>query len=356
MQIDHFQYFPLLKTTDAELKAYANLDATVKDGILPVFELTKSRRTKKDPTGKISKRVEQLAEFSEGRPFILDLTTEPTLSNTEIAGLLNASEDGYREWRDFVGGIENVIPVIHYNENASEADNIKQVQELEKQHSAIAFRADAYDDEMKDYFDKIANSMQNPERLITLLDVGYVPVQSWQEAVPSIKKRLGEIAGNTKLQHFVSLASSFPKTVIATGYGADDTGQFSLVEIDVFEDAKTVYPNLKYGDYGSIHPVRYPMGGGGWIPRIDAPLDTSCFYHRQRAAKGKIKEAYVEVAKTVVADKRYKTVTSLDAWGDDEIKAAAKGEPNGKSPSHWISVRANLHITRQFLRTKAQAV
>lgn len=37
---------------------------------------------------------------------------------------------------------------------------------------------------------------------------------------------------------------------------------------------------------------------------------------------------------------------------NQEIKYASLGESSGKRPSHWIAVRANLHMTRQYFRLK----
>ncbi len=360
MNLDDFHYYPLLKTTDAELKAYSNLDSSVQDNILPIFELTKSRRSTKNPLGKISIRLEQLQDLADGRPFIIDLTTEPSLSNTEIRDLLNDTADGFKAWREFVAQIPNAIPVIHYNENAADADTKKQAKELEAKHKAVAFRADAYDPDMMEYLGVILNALKRPDQLIIILDLGYVPVLEWQDAVSPIKARIAEILKHTKAKHLVCLSSSYPKTVLAPGYGDDESGDFPIIEVNICEEVQLTHKDLIYGDYSSIHPIRYPMGGGGWIPRIDVPLDRSCFYHRKRAVKeevkgkvkGKIEDAYIDVAKKVLKDTRYKPIKGLDAWGDIEIAAAANGAPNGKSPSHWIAVRASLHITRQLNRAR----
>jgi hypothetical protein len=352
MEIEQFRYLPVLKTTDAELTAYEELDGRVKDNVLPLFELTKSRRTKKNPVGPIEIRLNELQELTQGRLFILDLTQEPSLSNTQIDDLLGTTNDGYKLWRKFVADIENVIPVIHYNEEADAADNIKQARELERQHQAVAFRIDVYDPSTPVYFRGVVDALRHPERLVVILDAGYVSVQAWEEAAAPLRKRIKEISKFLPSANYFSVCSSFPKTVVAPGYGADASGEFNLVEIDVHESANREKPDIKYGDYGSIHPVRYPMGGGGWIPRIDAPLDRMCFYHRERASDQGNRKAYIKVAKRVFGDKRYKKIQRVDAWGDTEIQSAAEGNPHGINPSHWIAVRANLHITRQYFRTK----
>ena len=115
---------------------------------------------------------------------------------------------------------------------------------------------------------------------------------------------------------------------------------------DVIEGLKQKTEKIYHGDFGSIHPVRYDTGGGGWIPRIDVPLNDKCFYHRYKRDEG----SYVFCAKEVIKDSKYEKISGLNSWGDLEIKDASEDNPNGKNPSHWIAVRANLYMTRQCLR------
>ena len=55
-----FNYFPILKTTDAELHAYAELPLRVQEKILPIFELTRSRRSKNNPDADSWIRIESI--------------------------------------------------------------------------------------------------------------------------------------------------------------------------------------------------------------------------------------------------------------------------------------------------------
>lgn len=82
--IKNCRYFPILKTSYAELKGYENLSDKEKDSIIPIFELTRSRITKNNSEGTLSLRMQDLFEKVGDRPFILDLTTEEALSNKEI--------------------------------------------------------------------------------------------------------------------------------------------------------------------------------------------------------------------------------------------------------------------------------
>ncbi|EPK9976499.1 beta family protein, partial [Escherichia coli] len=52
-----FNYFPIMKTRDAELKAMSKLSSGVFDHILPIYELTKSRKAKIAPDGDIHRRM-----------------------------------------------------------------------------------------------------------------------------------------------------------------------------------------------------------------------------------------------------------------------------------------------------------
>jgi hypothetical protein len=135
------------------------------------------------------------------------------------------------------------------------------------------------------------------------------------------------------------------------GYGEDSFGCFDIGEITLFNSLKNKVRKVRYGDYGAIHPVKVEVPGSKWIPRIDFPKKRSIYYHRVRRDKDESsKKAYVTAAKRIIRDSSYVDFANRDVWGLDEIIKAANGEPTGISPSFWISVRFNLHVTRQYLR------
>ncbi|MBM7093131.1 hypothetical protein JTP67_32450, partial [Streptomyces sp. S12] len=78
-------YIPALRTRDSELKAYEYLPSVVKAGLLPVFELTRSRRSKLNPDGSVMKTVERLIGLTADQPFIADVTSLDSQGNTETA-------------------------------------------------------------------------------------------------------------------------------------------------------------------------------------------------------------------------------------------------------------------------------
>ena len=170
-----FSYFPIIKTTDAELRAYLELADSVKNGLLPVFELTRSRRSKKNPHGDIRKRIKSLVAGAERRPFILDLTTEGTLQNAQIEEMLGAGGKGFSEWVSFIRELKeaelNPIPVVHFE--PSLPDEMRaEVKGLRRHSTLMAFRV-KIDEEAAELTRLVAREV-GAENLIVILDGGFI--------------------------------------------------------------------------------------------------------------------------------------------------------------------------------------
>lgn len=57
--------------------------------------------------------------------------------------------------------------------------------------------------------------------------------------------------------------------------------------------------------------------------------------------------AYRRIAEKVINEPWYKLRQNyISCWGTEEIENAATGKVGGKSPQHWIAVRANIHMSR----------
>ena len=354
-----FYYFPILKTTSAELKAYDFLDPSVKNHILPIFELTKSRKTKNNPESKLDKKIDKLYEVTKEKPFIIDLTTETTYSNKEIERMIYDGSNGYKKWVNFIKNQKKkfpfIIPMIHYHPRKIK-DVEKQIISLGEVCSNLAFRADIFQDETVKYIKKIisfCNELKKSHKLIIILDGNFISI-SKPERLNEFSKRVKQIVSdnveNDKIEAFIYAFSSFPKSVMDRDYnGGDSIGRFPITENNL-QQSLLLSKKLYHGDYGSIHPKRYDTGGGGWIPRIDVVSASGeiFFYHRYRRDEG----SYTLCAQKVLQNEQYKEINQVNAWGDEEIRYAGQDQPSGKNPSHWIAVRANLYMTRQYFRLK----
>lgn len=338
--MDFGNYVQIIKTTDAELRGYKNLAPEVKASILPLFELTRSRSTKIVPDGDIRRRITNIKESVEGR-FILDLTSHESLINHQIEDLLDDA-NGFLSWTNFVIELETpgLIPAIHVYED-SDPENIKtQVISLCNAFECVAFRVPADDRNLDFYLRNIVPSLKSESQLLVIIDAELITSSDFARKHEFIENKIKFIRRQYPDISLCCSASSFPQYVVNLDGCEDEYGEFPILEWSLFLGLKTRYENLIYGDYGSVHPVRYQSRGGSWVPRIDYPLTETIIYSRFRRHVGGYEECAVELVDNTAFDR-------IPCWGTDQIIEASEGNPNGKSPSFWIAARINIHSTRK---------
>ncbi|ENZ95882.1 hypothetical protein O1K_07645 [Xanthomonas fragariae LMG 25863] len=152
---------------------------------------------------------------------------------------------------------------------------------------------------------------------------------------------LSAVSGWTFFKKSIA-SSSFPNSVVSAG-GEDDQGAFNLSEVYLWKELVLKFPDLTYGDYAGIHPIDFTGTVTNWVPRVDVMLDESFYYHRYRRSEG----GYEKAAYEALNDHRY---VPLDCWAQENIRLAAGGSPNGRSPSFWIANRVNFHLSRQLFK------
>ncbi|AHF02392.1 hypothetical protein THIAE_09640 [Thiomicrospira aerophila AL3] len=362
--IEKYQYIPIIKTTDAELRGYEELDGSVKDGVLPLFELTKSRKSKYNVEATVHKRIDSLKDIvGDHRPFILDITSHEDLANDEIYEF-GDEINGFDNWCSFVESFRadlKLIPVIHMLPPEEHLDHeIKsQIERLAANFEYLAFRYTPFDfvddgymttkdlvNEFTHYIELIKGSF-DIEKLILVIDGQYIEKSLFNSKVSVIKELLSIFESNRQPCRTSITTSSFPSYVKGHEDDCyDDYGTLTILEKRFFRTIcnEAKMNSIIYGDYASIHPVRKIQGGGNWVPRIDFPLSESIIYKRFRRDDG----GYVRCGEKMAVETKFLSNPN-PCWGEEQIKLASKGKPQGKSPSFWISVRLNLFISRLFL-------
>lgn len=350
MDFNSYNYFPVLKTKDAELRAVSNLDSDTMDRILPIYELTKSRITKKDPIGNISKRLEDIGRIQATRPFILDVTTDPKQKNSQTEAML-VPNGGYHNWRAILTSHHemNITPIIHINFelDANLNETSKFVSICSSNYEAFAVRLPP--DLDIEIYEEILNAITpnlNGAKLDVILDAGCIRDTVKRDGIKQITDEFHQcfnailkLSGDTTwVRNIICIAGSFP--LIVSKEGGDESGDFEIYEHTLWSLLKDKYPTVKFGDYGSINAQQVEIKGGTFVPRIDFCTDDTFFYHRYRRDKG----SYSKCAQMVEADRNY---LDFGTWGDDEITIAALGKPSGISPSFWISTRANRYMSHR---------
>lgn len=353
-------YIPIVKTTAAEIKGYDRLSEEVKSAILPLFELTKDRTHRVNyPEGRLEKALEKALNAQPIGRMILDLTSHQDLINSEIERLFDGS-NGYENWCSFIEGTgreSDITPVIQidgdqFDDNpALAAEQITtQARSLFNLCGAVAFRAnlDIEPDELNDFLSYVCAGLDDLTALTVILDAEYIRPFTAETYAREISSRIAGIQSSLNIVNFAVASSSFPKSVTAPNYGNDRSGSFGIEEVSLHTLIVQSLPNTNiiYSDYALIHPVRYDVRGGAWVPRVDVPLSSQVYYYRYRREDG----GYIAAARDAVADNRY---VSVNSWGNTQIELAANNRPAGLSPSFWISVRSNIHMTTQAIRTRS---
>jgi hypothetical protein len=346
-------YIPIIKTGDAEIRGVEKLSEEVKDNITPVFELTRSRISKKQKEGDIYRRLSRLKEAYGTRRFILDLTDEPNLSNKQIEDL-HGNHNGYENWISFMVALQDefprIIPTIQISDEGVKsiegfyARIKKQLKSLDKYFDNIAYRFPLTYEHYKTDI-KIFSEVVSENKIICIIDAGLIPQGKagvYADKAISVINDLNQLS-----LHKISLsATSFPRNVAESG--GEKYNEFNLEECLLYKKVNKTSAII-YGDYATINPTRSQLAGAsGWVPRIDMPLRDVIFYHRSRKSEQELNyaTAYTRVAKLVCKDSRYKEIKKIiDCWGIEQIELAAEGQPQGLSPSFWISVRMNIHMT-----------
>ncbi len=334
-------YIPNLKTSDSEIRAVRFLNAEVKKEITPAFELTRSRKTSKLPNGSVDVRMEQLLEAYGSDSFILDLSVEQDLINSEIVSLFDQT-DGYKNWRLFVGRYhkKKLIPCLLYEDDGTKLDFLRQVSELSAKHDKLCLRLSANDDNAIKLYNWCLEVISQ-DRIIVIGNLYFIGQNELYKFKSYAETFVSSVIGNRSPHMLAVAVSSFPKSVVDVGYGEDDEGTFSAIEYSFFDELVKSFPNqpVVFSDFASVHPIRYPTRGGSWVPRVDMPIDDYLTYKRYRQSDG----GYVKAAREIVTKHGHELVS---CWGTDQVRIAASGGSVGMSPSYWISVRINCWISK----------
>lgn len=393
------QYFLLLKTADAEKRAWNKIGSARRSAIFPVLELSRGKKIRgagKDLEGN-SLPAEQLLNkpgmygfernyssafklMDDCEHFFVDLTREPSLSCFEIEQL-GASLNGYERWTEFVINAKTessgILPTLIVNPAEGE-DEAQYVSNLTKQFrtfaaafDAIAYRASVLEDEDFLYDidalkSDIASFQLKGGRFYIFLDHEYIRPNNGMIHANRTSQIIASILEKIPDLNIVIFATSFPKSV--TDVGDENHDVFRVEEMFLFEEISKTHKSVIYGDYGSINPIRNDevIITQGWRPRIDFVSRREglwVYYFREKRdvigqeeiiSKEQRKKKniyapyskhYASVARDVVNFAPYYE-NLMPSWGNENVVAASRNEVPSNSPSHWISVRMEIHIVQ----------
>lgn len=346
----NIKYYPVLKTSVSELRALKQIKSEDFNYVIPIFELTKSRKSKNNQGGDVYKKVDELISIMNNKPFILDLTGEESLTNEQIESFFDDNNSFYN-WTEFVRRIieekgVKVIPTILAYEDSEKSTLQQQAKRLNKYCDTLCIRlsVDLVCDEITQILIELASELDD---VIVIIDLGLTRQNEYEIKLSDAKDLLEDILAIDDSLDIVCIASSFPSSVVQEVSRKEKmSSEIQMYSRDIYEELRKIDSELIYGDYACIHPFRGESRPMVWIPRIDFPYKNKLAFERCSRDDG----GYQECARRMRLSKEYEN-NSVDCWGVNEINSSAVGIVNGKSPSYWISVRSNIHMSRMIKLT-----
>lgn len=332
--LDAMRYLPSIRSRQAELKGYRQLQRATKSSLRPLVSLGKLGKME-DP----QKILQTIMESIEGECFI-DLNVNPGQMCQGFDILCDPSGN-YAAWRDLIKGGGSTTPVALLRDNSTERPFIRQVLQIERDHGVVAIRSRKPAQELAT-LQAALSAVDDVNNMLIILDFGYVrgslePKEQEALRVISALRTIDESA------RIAVMASSFPKAVSAFG---ENGGSLDIVERDLHARIGGDVVAL-YGDHAAIYPEPFEPSISRFVPRIDYCLEEAWLYQRRRTDGG----GYVECARSIMSSADWDEQFAEVAWGAQMIRATALSGmiPAGfGAPSNWIAARVNMHIERQL--------
>ncbi len=342
-----YKYYPFLHTRNSEEDAFLNLSKDEKLSIIPSFILHNRKGAA------LTSSLEKIIN-SYQNPFILFPPLSEKILNhitSEEKNIFDSSQH-YINWQKFTSKYKNAIPAILFNNNEKYLRNIiRQTINLENQKGKIAFRIRSIR-EAELAVNALA-AMDDPLNAIIFIDSGYISdlIESYNvsnEILQTLKKGVEDL-------NIVSLSTSFPSSPAMGMTNLDNlstsnikAGYIQQKEVDLYLKLSEKYEVL-YGDYASIHPIPIDSNDsdGRWSARIDFATDEDFWaIFRMPSEHG---DGYQQIANHISNNHIFNHIP--ESWGKEKILQASKGDVFGRSPSKWVGVRANTHMSRQISLT-----
>lgn len=352
-------YYLILKTGQAEVKAIENTAQESLKHLTPVIELTRGRKKMVDKieTHPFDTRLDRLKNAFKGMDIVMDVTSDERLGCAEVDNLY-VYDNGYDNWITFLKKLNDdkcfktITPALlmNFDDPDYEVNLKKEICSLSNDYEMLMYRDSIVDDYCYIDIPNILRSLPKDNKLLIMIDCGYTPQAMENNVSEKLLARINNFYNKSIIDDRCKLAfcaTSFPNNI--NEIGGMEYDEFRLAEVDIHKRIDKIFKNVAYGDYGCVNPIRNDTitMARGWIPRIDVPLDNRVFYYRKRRQGSSYTETYKTVASRMAKDGKFPQ--DLNIWGILQIKDCIKTPPSAQ-PSHWISVRMNIHIEQQLRR------
>lgn len=360
-----FRYFPVLGAAEVERTAYGRLRASTREGILPIFELTRHRGSHD-----FQESIDILAQ-SVQLPFLIDLdkraapppyesanpsnpaverervlreTAENNAFNAYLNSLLTPT-DGFLNWRSLVSQFPNAVPVLQYTNPSAQVNQIiRQASLLSQDGNSICMRVtQAQSDVLCQIAMQIIAILPTSNQLLIVFDCGQGR-RGAPEKAAWVVDCIQLIRAGTEVEQMAGISA----VCMSNSYPQLSHNGIRIVESfdrEIWAEASDAYP-FSFGDYAASHRL---SSLSAFLPRtyratVVHPHADRWVTHRHENSDDPT--GWREGATAIVTSGHFDPIAS---WTDQKIQAVADhGLGEMDNPRPWHAARISGHIERQF--------
>ena len=293
--LDAIRYLPTIRSRQAELRGYMELQAATKAALHPLVSLGK--------LGRLDQSERVLTAVSERvGPCFLDLNTSAYQTCGDWEVLCDPADD-YGAWRTFVRGSAGITLVALLRNGTNDRPFIRQVLKIEEEWGVVVIRSRRPSTDLPALQGALA-AVNDVNNVLIVLDFGYVR-QALEPKEADARRVISALRMTDPSARVVVMGSSFPKSVAAYG---ENSGTLEILERDL------------HAQIGGDEVAIYGDDGG-----------------------------YVDAATRVIQSEDWDPDFAARSWGANIIRLTAENgaQPGFGSPANWIAARVNMHIERQ---------
>jgi len=342
------QYFPILKTKQAEWKALANISSSA-GKFAPILEVTpapESRKQRPTDAAWVQEIIDEMEPALQGRAAFVD----PTLMNQ--SGPTHKSDIVFTALTQASSRVA-AGPVLRLNSAAGVRDSARVLANRNGAGAVIRISEDELSSMPLDggeaanrQISAVVESLRIPQSNVTLLlDLGALNTEvSYSLYVNSLLTSIPTIDGLGDFGAIVIAGSSAPAQNDVAGFA----------EVSIARTEWEIYlsliarasPGVSYGfgDYVGFAPALPPGQGRAKHPALRYTRDSDAIIMRRQSMPGAGMASFADICKYVQAQPWYSGAEF--SWGDlqiDEIRNELAKAAGGGSKG-WRSISVNHHI------------